>query len=135
MVAGFKDGTGDKAEEAQVGFLVADGQAPVFLDAAEEHLDTAAQGIELLVIIDGNCSVLAPRDNRDVVVSPQRGAVVVAIIAHILDHVTAEHLGGQRVGHGNVGDVATAQLAFDHSIIGRNGQMQLKSFLTETNAE
>jgi hypothetical protein len=127
-----KDGTGNKAEEAQVGFLIADGQASIFLDAAKEHLDTAAQGIELLVIIDGNLSVLAPWDNRDVVVSLQRDAVVVAIIAHIFDHVTTEHLGGQRVGHRNVGDVATTQLAFDHAIIGRDGQMQLGGYARTT---
>jgi len=80
MVAGFKDGTGDKAEEAKAGFLVAGGQAPVFLDSAEEHLDVAAQGIELLIVIDGNFSVLAFGDDKDVVVGAQHGAVVIAII-------------------------------------------------------
>ena len=60
--------------------------------------------------------------------------VVVAIIAHILDHVTAEHLGGQRVGHRNVGDVAAAQLAFDHAISGRDGQMQLGGYARTTSA-
>jgi hypothetical protein len=109
------DGTGDKAEEAQVGFLVTNGQAPIFLDAAQEHFDASAQGIEILIVIDGNFSVLAPRDDRNVVVGAQHGAVAVTGVAHILDRVTAEHLGGQRIGHRNVGDVAAAQLAFDHS--------------------
>ena len=131
---GLKDGTGDKAEEAQVGFLVADGQASIFLDAAKEHLDAPAQGIEFFVVIDGNFSVLASRDDRDVVVGLPRGAVVVAIIAHIFDHVTAEHLGSQRVGHRNVGDVAAAQLAFDHAIIRRDGQMQLGGYARATSA-
>jgi hypothetical protein len=88
----------------------------------------------LFVIVDGNFSVLAPGDNRDVVVGAQHGAVVVAIIAHILDHLTAEHLGGQRIGHRNVGDVATGQLAFDHAIIGCDGQMQLGGYARATSA-
>jgi hypothetical protein len=49
-VEGFKDGTGDKAKEAQVGFLVADGQAPVLLDPAKEHLTALAQGMEFPVV-------------------------------------------------------------------------------------
>ena len=131
---GLKDGTGDKAEEAQVGFLVADRQAPVFLDPAEKQLDAPAQGIELLVVIDGNLSVLAPWDDRDIVVGAQHSAVVVAIITHIFDHVTAEHFGGQRVGHRNVGDVASAQLTFDHFVSGRDGQMQLGGYARATSA-
>jgi hypothetical protein len=127
-VEGLKDGTGDKAEEAKIGFLVADGQAPISLDPAKEHLDAPAQGIELLVIVDGNFSVLAPRNDRNVVIGAQHGTVVVTVITHILDHVTAEHLGGQRIGHRDVGDVAAGQLAFDHAISGRDGQMQLGGY-------
>lgn len=131
---GFKNGTGDKTEEAKVGFLVVDGQAPIFLDPAEEHFDAPTQAIELLVVSDGNFSILAPRDDRDVVVGLQHGAVVVTVITHIFDHVTAEHLGGQHIGHRNVGDVAAAQLAFDHAISGRDGQMQLGGYARATSA-
>jgi hypothetical protein len=38
---GFEDGTGDKTEEAQIGFLVADGQASILAHGEQPNRNPA----------------------------------------------------------------------------------------------
>jgi len=54
--------------------------------------------------------------------------MIVAVIAHVFDDITAEHIGSDGIGHGDVGDVAAGQLTFNYVIGWRDGQMQLAGY-------
>ena len=120
----FEGGEGDETEEGKVGFFVANGQPPVFLELAEEHLDTPSPAIDGFVVDDFDLAVLASGDDRNIVIGAKFATMIIAVVAHVFDDVTTNDLGGQRIRHADVGDVAARQLAFDNLIVRRDGKME-----------
>ena len=118
----------DETEKGQVGFFVTDGETPVLLELAEEHLDASPPAVNHLIVNDLELTVFASGDDGNVVVSTELAAMSVAIIAPVCDDITTDDVGGQGLGHRNVGDVAAGQLAFNHLIGRREGEMQLGGY-------
>jgi len=115
----------DETKKGQVGFFVTDGETPILLELAEEHLDASPPAVNHLIVNDLDLTVFAPGDDGKVVVGTEFATVSVAVVAHVCDDITTDDVGGQGIGHRNVGDVAAGQLAFNHLILRRDGEMQL----------
>ena len=121
----FDSGESDEAEKGQVGFFVTDGETPVLLELAEEHLNASSPAINRLIVNDLDFAVFAPGNNENVIVGDELAAVSVAVIAQVFDDITTDDVSGQGIGHRDVGHIATRQLTFDNLIVRRDGEMQL----------
>ena len=118
----------DETKKGQVGFFVTDGETPVLLELAEEHLDASPPAVNHLIVNDLDFAVFAPGNNGNVIVGVERAAVIVAVIAQVFDDITTNDVSGQCIGHRDVGHIATRQLTFDHLIVRRDGEMQLGGY-------
>ncbi len=124
----FEGGESDEAEEGDVGFFITNSETAVFLELAEEHLDTATPAINHFVVNDLDLAVFASGDNRNIVVRAEFLTMIVAVIPHVFNDITANNLGRKRIGHGDVGNIAARKLAFDNAVVRCDGKMQFGGY-------
>jgi hypothetical protein len=77
----------DETKKGQVGFFVTDGETPILLELAEEHLDASPPAVNHLIVNDLDLTVFAPGDDGKVVVGTEFATVSVAVVAHVCDDI------------------------------------------------
>lgn len=79
----------------------------VFLEPSEELLDTFAEFVDGLVVLDFDFTVLASWNHRLVILRPERIAKRIGIIAHIEHDVAVKYIGEKLVGDSNIGGISS----------------------------